>query len=211
MAPSSLSSRYADRFNGITLLTGPDLTTIDTARGVADNLRLSDASLKSASKGVDQLIEVASDAVAAIDRFQIESGKRQVNNIPLPTDAIKSSFGKKLGYIKLVIQFLAASNEHFMEQTLNLEMGGNNLKSILSNIAGATLDPDILGELHELELGDLQTDAPIIETKAASPVSSDDEDSDEEDQTPAPAVPPVKPSPLKQVSSVNGNRKTPRR
>lgn len=169
---SGLESRYADRFRGYAGTTEDSLKSADNARKTADSLRTAAGVVDAQKENVDDLFSAAELMVKMIDDFQRESGVKQIKNIPLAGESIKSSHGKKLGYTKLSMKFVSAGLLHFMEMSLNMMEDLKNKDKIIQAIADHRVDIPVLGRLTEVELDDLSSDDPIVETKV--PLSQDD-------------------------------------
>lgn len=136
--------------------------SVDQTGNAIEDLRTSAGMITEQKKGTDILFHKAEVAVHAINTLERESGKRQVENLPLPTDVIRGSYGKKLGYACLIIEFLASGLTHFMEETLNLEEALQSRDATISRIAAQIPTMEIIGAFEEINLADL-TDAVAVD------------------------------------------------
>lgn len=169
-AKSGLEGRYASRFVKYAGTSQKSLTDIDTAGKVADNLHVSSSVIDTQTSNINLMFVVAEAVVKKINAFQAESGENQIQNIPLPTDLVRASYSKKMGYVKLVLEFVGEGLEHFMEQALNLEGALRNRDKVISEIAAYHREVEMVGELSEISLEDLAMPGPInIETYTSQP------------------------------------------
>lgn len=173
---TGLEARYADRFTKYVGTSSESIKRVDEAKKVADELRTSAGVIDTQTENINELFTVAEMAVKTIDNFQRQSGKRQVNNIPLPSESIKTSAGKKLGYVKLCMKFMNAGLLHFMEQSMSLEDEVKERNNVIRAIAGEIRSVPIIGKLQELDLDDLATTDPIIDIKTDVGFTTDEED-----------------------------------
>lgn len=169
---SGLEARYTDRFRSYAGTTEDALKSADNARKTADSLRTAAGVVDAQRENTDDLFAAAELMVKMIDDFQRESGVKQIRNIPLAGASIKESHGKKLGYTKLAMKFVSAGLLHFMEISLNMMEDLKNKDKIIQAIADHRVDIPVLGRLTEVDLDDLSSDDPIVETKI--PLQQDD-------------------------------------
>lgn len=173
---NGLEARYADRFTKYVGTTDDYLQKADQARQAAGNLRTAVGVVDTQKENIDQLFLHAEMMVKMVDDFQRESGSKQVRNIPLAGDSIKASYSKKLGYIKLSMKFISAGLLHFMSMTLEMKDDIASKEAIIKAIAEDSMEVPMIGSLVDINLDDLGSDSPIVETKL--PLDHDtDEDS----------------------------------
>lgn len=206
---SGLETRYADRFSQYAGTSSDALRHADNARRTADSLRTAAGVVDAQKENIDELFIAAELMVKMIDDFQRESGAKQIKNIPLPGASIKESSGKKLGYVKLSMKFVSAGLLHFMEMTLAMMEDIKTKDNIIKAIADHRVEVPIIGRLMDIELDDLSSDDPIVETKV--PLKDDDEEemlAHMERKEPqllpaAPVTPPKTPQPTPSAKKVN--------
>jgi hypothetical protein len=174
-ARSGLEARYASRFTKYAGDTKDAIQKADDARKVADELRTSAGVIETQQENITELFTVAEQAVNMINDFQRQSGKKQVNNIPLPGPAIKESYGKKLGYTKLSIKFVTAGLLHFMEECINMEAELRSKDLVIRTIAEEARSVPIIGKLQNIELDDLNSMDPIVDSRSQELGLSDTE------------------------------------
>lgn len=201
---TGLEARYADRFRGYAGTTDESLKSADDARKTADSLRTAAGVVDAQKENVDDLFVTAELIVTMINDFQRESGVKQIRNVPLANEAIKSSHGKKLGYVKMSMQFVSSGLLHFMDMTLQMREDLKTKDRIIQSIADNRVEVPILGRLTEIDLDDLSSDDPIIETKVPLEVGTIEEPMTKEAPPPtsqAPITPPKTPQPNKKGPS----------
>lgn len=174
-ARNGLEARYASRFTKYAGDTADAIKRADDARKVADELRTSAGVIETQQENITELFTVAEQAVNMINDFQRQSGKKQVNNIPLPGPAIKESYGKKLGYTKLSIKFVTAGLLHFMEECINMEAELRSKDLVIRTIAEEVRSVPIIGKLQNIELDDLNSMDPIVDSRSQELNLSDTE------------------------------------
>jgi hypothetical protein len=172
---SGLEARYASRFSKVSGTSSSSLKHTDDARKLVDEFRTSSDVIATQEQNIKELFYTAETMLKTIEDFQMKTGEKQVNNIPLPGPSIQNSYGKKLGFIKLVMQFCNAGMLHFMEQTLELKDDIDNKDSLLRAIAGEYRETRVLGSIQTVEIEDLSKDDPIVITKNQLP-EDDEED-----------------------------------
>jgi len=172
-ARTGLENKYASRFQKYVGTSDDTLKHTDDARKVVDDFRTSIGVIDTQTDNINDLFAVAEVFVKTIDDFQRQSGHRQVRNIPLPGESIKQSPGKKLGYIKLSMQFMNAGLLHFMEETLALQQEIKERDNLIRAIAAETRDIPIIGRLQDISLDDLNSADPIIDTATSYDVGND--------------------------------------
>jgi hypothetical protein len=176
MSRSGMEKRFADRFHQRSRSTQEDIESIDAAKSVADQLTTARAVISTQEENVNELFSTCVELVKEVDIFQQQSGQRQVNNIPLPSTKIMSSFSLKLGYIKLSLQFFGAGMEHFMEENLDMSHELKMTKNTLSSISEYSGDVTLIGKLEEINFNEDQAESPIIDTRTE--LMNDDDDMD---------------------------------
>lgn len=163
---TGLEARYASRFTKYAGDTKDAIQKADDARRVADEFRTSAGIIETQQENITELFTVAEQAVNMINDFQRQSGKKQVNNIPLPGQAIKESYGKKLGYTKLSIKFVTAGLLHFMEECITMEAELRSKDLVIRTIAEEARSVPIIGRLQNIELDDLNSMDPIVDSRS---------------------------------------------
>lgn len=198
---NGLEARYADRFRSYAGASEDSLKHADNARLTADSLRTAAGVVDTQKENIEELFMAAEMMVKMIDDFQRESGIKQIRNIPLAGASIKESAGKKLGYVKLAMKFVSAGLLHFMDISLNMNEDLKAKDKIIQAIAEHRVDVPIIGRLTEVELDELSSDDPIVETKL--PIDHDDLEKEPLIPTPPitpPSVNALKKSPVRPVS-----------
>jgi hypothetical protein len=181
MSRNGLENRYADRFKGYVGTSDDYLKKADQARSASDSLRTAQGVIEAQKENIDELFIASELMVKMIDNFQRESGLKQVKNVPLPGESITKSPGKKLGYVKLVMKFVSAGMLHFMETAIEMGDDIKKKEAVIKAIAEDQVEIPIIGRLTDIDLDDLSSDGPIVETKIplqdesdASSVQKDD-------------------------------------
>lgn len=162
MAKTGNEMRFKSRFVKYAGTSETFNISVDKTGNAIDDLRTSAGMITEQKKGIDILFHKSEVAVNAINALEKESGKKQVDNLPLPTDIIRASYGKKLGYASLIIEFLTSGLTHFMEETLNLEDALQSRDATISRIAAQIPSVEIIGAFEEINISDL-TDAVQID------------------------------------------------
>jgi len=165
MSTSGLESRYLARFSGLKRQTVESLKNADSARNVAEHLTVARASLKAQEQNIKELFTTAQEMIVGVDTCQQMFGHTFVKNMPLPNSAIKESPSKQFGYVQLCLRFFQTGVVYFMEQMKEAEDRIQSLESLLSGIADFDQEVDIMGELHHLDLEQLD-DKPTAVTQA---------------------------------------------
>lgn len=171
---AGMEARYSDRFEKFAGTTDDYLKKADAARQTTDSLRTAVGVVNAQKENIDELFTAAELMVRMVNDFQRQSGSRQVHNLPLASDSIRSSPGKKLGYVKLVMKFVSSGMLHFMEVALAMKDDIKAKEAVIKAIGEDAVDVPILGRLSELDIGDLTNDAPIVESKLELESSDDD-------------------------------------
>lgn len=171
---AGMEARYSDRFEKFVGTTDDYLKKADAARQTTDSLRTAVGVVNTQKENIDELFAAAELMVKMVNDFQRQSGSKQVKNLPLASDAIRSSPGKKLGYVKLVMKFVSTGLLHFMEVTLAMADDIKAKEAVIKVIGENSIDVPILGRLSDLDIEDLSDESPIVESKL--PLSELDED-----------------------------------
>jgi hypothetical protein len=135
---------------------------LDQSGQAIDDLRTANGVITEQKKAVDKMLLKAEEAINSISALNKESGVQQIENIPLPTNATRASYGKKMGYNVLVMEFLTAGLLHFMEETLNLEEALKSRDAALSRLAAQIPQLEIMGAYEPVDISDLIT-APTVD------------------------------------------------
>lgn len=172
---AGMEARYSDRFEKFVGTTDDYLKKADAARATTDTLRTAVGVVNTQKENIDELFTAAELMVRMVNDFQRQTGSKQVNNIPLASDSIRSSPGKKLGYVKLVMKFISSGMLHFMEVALEMGADIKAKEAVIRAIGEDAVDVPILGRLNDIEIGDLSDDSPIVETKIPLDTSSEED------------------------------------
>lgn len=173
---SGLEARFSDRFAKFAGVTSDSIKLADSAKNVASELRTSAGVIDTQIENINELFTLAEMMIKTVDDLQRQSGRTQVKNMPLPSNSIKASAGKKLGYVKLCMKFMNAGLLHFMEQSMNLEDHVKERNNVIRAISEEMRNVPIIGRLQDVDLDDLHSADPVVDTKL--PLESDDDDSD---------------------------------
>jgi len=152
---NGVESRFGNRFVKYAGTTETFTKSIDATGSAIQTMRENKAMITEQKKGVDRIFLMAERAINSITKLEKDSGKNQVNNLPIPSDAIRESYGKKMGYSTLTIEFLTDCALFFMEQTLELEVALAARDNTISRIAASIPDQEIIGAFEEINLDDL--------------------------------------------------------
>lgn len=194
---TGLENRYADRFRAYAGTTDDNIRSTDEARKVVESIRTASGVIDTQKENIAELFAQAELMVKMINDLQRETGVKQIKNIPLPGDSIKSSPGKQLGYVKLAMRFVSAGLLHFMEMTLQMKDDLDSRDQVIKMIAENRAEIPVVGRLVDIELDELSSSDPIVDTK----VPLEDEASTTEEIPPptnvsgAPITPPKTPQP----------------
>lgn len=204
---SGLEARFADRFAKFAGVSSDSIKLADSAKNVASELRTSAGVIDTQIENINELFTLAELMIKTVDDLQRQSGRTQVKNMPLPSNSIKASAGKKLGYVKLCMKFMNAGLLHFMEQSMNLEDHVKERNNVIRAISEEMRNVPIIGRLQDVDLDDLHSADPVVDTKL--PLESDDEDSDyttkNSNRDSGVSMGSTKSSPAKQASISNGS------
>jgi hypothetical protein len=153
--------RFASRFVKFAGTSETFTKSIDVAGQAIDDLRQSSGMIQEQKKGIDKLFLLSERAIQAISLLEKESGVHQVDNIPLPSDPVRQSYGKKMGYVSLAISFLNEGLLHFMEETINLQTALDSRDRTISQLAGQIPSVELIGAFEEIALNDLVNTKPV--------------------------------------------------
>lgn len=148
-------SRFANRFIKYAGTSEEFNKKYDLSGQAIDDLRTANGIVLEQKKAVDKMLLKAEEAINAISMLNKESGVQQIENIPLPTSATRASYGKKMGYNVLVMEFLTAGLLHFMEETINLEEALKSRDSAMARLAAQIPQLEIMGAYEPVEISDL--------------------------------------------------------
>jgi len=201
MSRTGLEGRFADRFVKRAETPAARILDVNEVRALADNYKLALSVIESQQATINDLFDHVWESVESIDKFQQLSGKRQVQNLMLPTPEIRSSSGLKLGYIKMGISFFGFGMQHFMEELMSSETELSTLEKVVSQVAEYNAPVTVIGDLVDINPDDFSTDSPISQTKTDIGIDLDDDTSeDEDDDKPAPPIsPPITPGKVGQL------------
>lgn len=146
--------------------------SVDKTGQAIDDLRTSIGMITAQKEAIDILFLKAETAVNAVTMLETESGKKQVDNLPLPTDVIRSSYGKKLGYASLIMDFVTTGMLHFMEETINTEAALVSRDATISRLAAQIPTLEILGAFEEVSIADLVGHTEVDVQTYAKPAKS---------------------------------------
>lgn len=165
--------RFSNRFVKYAGTSAEFNKAIDLTGQAVDDFRQSTGMIAEQKKAIDLMFMKAERAVNRLNELEQESGEKQITNIPLPTDPIRSSYGKKMGYIDLVIAFTNEGMLHFMEQTLELKQALKDRETVISRMAAQIPQLESLGSFQEIEISDLsapqRVDSPVSNQKPIKP------------------------------------------
>lgn len=165
-ARTGLEGRYANRFARFSEVTGEVLKARDDAQSLPQQLTLARGIIQGQEKNIQHLLSTAEEMIRGIDTFQHTSGRRQVRNMPAPSQEIRDSAGKQLGYIQLTMRFLQSGLLHFMEEMISAQDRLDSLEGFVKELSLTSTDIPLIGELQQLDLDSLDTDSPISETRS---------------------------------------------
>jgi len=171
---TGLEARYADRFRAYAGTNDDTIKQVDEAKKTTESLRLASGIVDTQKENIKELFTQAEMMVKLVNDFQRNSGVKQVKNIPLPGASIKASPGKQLGYVKLCMNFISAGMLHFMEMTLQMKDDLDSRDQVIKMIAEHRAEVQTLGSIIDVELDELSSEDPIVETK--EPLVTDDDD-----------------------------------
>lgn len=173
-AQSGSETRFGSRFIKYAGTSETFNKSIDLAGQGIDDLRTYAGMIAEQKKGIDRVFLLSERAIQAITTLEKDSGVRQVENIPLPSDVIRSSYGKKMGYTSLAMGFLSEGLLHFMEQTINLQEALDSRDRTISALAAQIPQVEVLGQFEEISLNDLNNSSqidPATYTKVEKPTA----------------------------------------
>lgn len=171
---AGLEARYSERFIKYAGTTDDYIKKADQARQTTDSLRTAIGVVDTQKENIEELFTAAELMIKMIDDFQRQSGAKQIKNIPLAGNSIKSSPGKKLGYVKLAMKFVSAGMLHFMEMSIDMKHDLDSKDAVIQAIAEDSADVPILGRLTEVDFDELGNDGPVVDTKL--PYENDSEE-----------------------------------
>lgn len=152
---SESQSQFSARFAKPSTTTAQSLANIDNAGKITEDLSTYGGILQGQREAVNALFVHAEAIIASINTLQREAGVTLVENIPLPTQTVRTSHSKKLGYIKLALSFVGAGLNHFMEQNMEYETALAQRDTIIGRLASSRREIDHIGELSEISIDDL--------------------------------------------------------
>lgn len=160
MAQSGSESRFGSSFIKYAGTSETFNKSVDLTGHGIDDLRSYAGMIAEQKKGIDHMFLTSERAILAISALEKESGVRQVENIPTPSDVIRGSYGKKLGYTSLTMNFLAEGLVHFMEQAIHLQEALDSRDRAISALAAQIPQMEVLGQFEEITLNDLNNQPP---------------------------------------------------
>lgn len=219
MSRSGAEGRYRARFLAYAGATRENIKQVDEAKDLAENLNVAVGSLEGIQRDIDTLFDTARGGISDIDKLQMESGVKQVENLTAVKGETKGRYGQKMGYTKMTLEFALAGMMHFMEETIRYRVELDDSRKLISQLALAVREVPVVGALQEPDASGSFSMAPITNTIAEL---SDDSDSDEEidkpranmsasvtpalRDPPVVAATPVTPAPAAQVKSISTNK-----
>jgi hypothetical protein len=160
---SGSESRFTNRFIKYAGTSDEFNKKYDQSGQAISDLRTANGIVTEQKKAVDKMLLKAEEAINAISSLNEACGVEQIQNIPLPTQATRASYGKKMGYNVLVMEFLTAGLLHFMEETYNLEEALKSRDSAMARLAAQIPQLEIMGAYEPVEISDLIS-APVVDT-----------------------------------------------
>lgn len=177
-ATNGTVGRFAGRFNKYQGTSETFNRSVDATGNAFEDLRGYSGMINEQKLGIDKMFILSERAVLAITQLEKDSGIKQVENIPRPSDIVRGSYGKKMGYTTLALEFLQEGLLHFMEQTLNLQEALDSRDRALSALVAQIPKTEVLGRFEEVSLDDLTGQAPtdvsnyVKSDKPTTPVTS---------------------------------------
>jgi len=154
-SPAGSEGRFAGRFTKYAGTSETFTKSADlTGQAIAD-LRTSSGIISEQKSGVDRLFTLSERAIQLVTKLERESGVHQVDNIPLPNDHVRGSYGKKMGYVALSVGFLSEGLVHFMEETITLQNALESRDKIISQMAAQIPSLETIGAYEDIDLSDL--------------------------------------------------------
>lgn len=198
-ARSGLETRYINRFSKWAGTTDKTLQDIDAARTASDNARTNAGVLQGQKDSINHLFLKTASLIKQVNEFQSASGSKLVSNVPLPTATIEASYGKKMGYIQLILEFYGQGTLFFMEEILNLKEALDGRDKVIASLAQNAQPIDVIGSLEKVEIEDLYDSHKQAPSSYVKP--------DQHVPTP-PATPKANPStPVQQTASGKNDHK----
>jgi hypothetical protein len=158
-----VESRFGNRFIKFAGTSEKFTQSADLTGNAINSMRESAAMITEQKKGVDRIFLMAERAINSISNLEKDSGKNQVKNLPIPSDAIRASYGKKMGYSALTMEFLTDCALFFMEEVINLEEALTSRDNTISKLAASIPDQEIIGAFEEIDLNELSS-VPQVDT-----------------------------------------------
>jgi len=165
-------SRFGSRFVKYAGTSETFNKSVDQTGNGINDLRSYAGMISEQKKGIDRMFLLSERAILAITALEKESGVKQVDNIPVPSDLIRDSYGKKMGYTSLAMGFLSEGLLHFMEETINLQEALESRDRTISALAAQIPQMEILGKFEEITLNDLNNQPPTDVSSYTKPVPS---------------------------------------
>lgn len=187
---TGIENRYGSRFAKIGGATATTIKAQDAAGQTVEQLKIARGVIEGQEKSVSQLFTTAEEMVRGIDTFQQMAGINLIKNLPPPSQEIRSSNGKRLGYVQLTMRFLQAGFLHFIEETLNAKSSLEEKNSFIAQVAQYNEDVTLLGELHHLDIEDLENSTEVTSAGRTVLVSSETGKISEANNPPTPPVSP---------------------
>lgn len=153
-------SRFGSRFIKYAGTSETFTKSVDLTGNGINDLRSYAGMISEQKKGIDRMFLLSERAILAISELEKVSGVKQVDNIPTPSDMIRDSYGKKMGYTSLTMGFLSEGLLHFMEETINLQNALESRDRTISALAAQIPQMEILGQFEEVTLNDLNNQPP---------------------------------------------------
>jgi len=158
---NGMEGRFKNRFIKYAGTSETFIRSTDKAGQAIDDLRTSTGMIGEQKKGIDKMFVLAERAIREISKLEKDSGVHQVDNIPLPSDVIRTSHGKKMGYITLIMSFLTEGTLHFMEETMNLQDALESRDKIITELASQIPSMEVIGSYEDVGLNDLQNNSQV--------------------------------------------------
>lgn len=159
-AQAGSESRFGTRFVKYAGTSETFNKSVDLTGNGINDLRSYAGMIAEQKKGIDRMFLLSERAILAITELEKESGVKQVDNIPIPSDLIRDSYGKKMGYTSLTMGFLSEGLLHFMEETIHLQSALESRDRTISALAAQIPQLEVLGKFEEVTLNDLNNQPP---------------------------------------------------
>lgn len=136
--------------------------SVDVTGQAIEDLRTSAGMITEQKQAVDRLFVSSERAIQEVSNLERESGVHQVDNIPLPTEVVRGSYGKKMGYVSLTMGFLQEGMLHFMEEVIHLQEALDSRDRVITQLVAQIPHLEVIGRYEDVSPSDL-TSAPAVD------------------------------------------------